>query len=179
MDEERSLIFAEVLIDYPLEEIKTALRQIILTARRDFVPADVLNLLKPKESTKRETAVDAMTLIRQAVSRHGWAWTEGIYENGARAFYGVRAGVKQKFEDWESAAKFELGDLALETMRRKFGAWSSMCENLRAIDANVDAQTREVAEMVVGKAERNEMHDLPVLPNQELKNLLGSFGSLK
>lgn len=171
--------YANILAEYDLYRIETAIKQLLKESRTMFVPVDVIKKIEPKPETSRDKAVDVVGLITASVKRRGWNWVDGVMENGEKVFHGVRDGVKKTFSSWREAALYEMGELALETISRRYGNWASVCETLSDSDGVILAQLRESAEVYNNKSERGNLNELPALPENSVMRDSRLSGVLK
>lgn len=136
---------AEVLSQWPLEEVKTGAMAYVKDTKNRFFPRPIHAIME--YAHPQDTPLDAARLaaneIWDAIGRFGWP-------NGHRA-------------------KERLGSLAWECVERN-GGWKAVCEASGETDAGIfKAQMRDLAEALYRRAQAGKLEQAVGMPEPENK----------
>jgi hypothetical protein len=144
-------MYAEDLMDLPIEDIVRAVREIRLDPKNTRFPMPAVIRAKAGAATSDvDVARDVSARIFKAIGRHGHNWSE-------------------KDKAWPSEPLAELGELGFEVVKR-LGGWFRVCEFSCDVSAGVFlAQVRDLTESTIRAAKSGLLHEAPALPKPEAR----------
>jgi hypothetical protein len=156
-------------------EVEAAMREYRRDPKnRTFpLPAQILGVIrKPLDS--KHIAIDLAKQICAAIQSHGWNWTQGYASAGRTVFHGGGY-THANFDD---AVIAELGEVALEVIRRR-GGWKYLHDEF--FDSNEGtfvAQLRDHIESILQLSARGELYVRPSLPRPKEAAYLPIFAQI-
>lgn len=139
-------MYAEDLVDLPLENVLRAAREIRLDPKntRFPLPAVIREKACPKVNDT-DVARDVAARIFKAIGRHGHNWSD-------------------KDKNWPAEPIAELGELGFEVAKR-LGGWCRICELSAEVNPGTFmAQLRDLAEATIKAAKAGMLTQAPALP---------------
>ena len=139
-------MYAEDLIDLPLDSVLTAAREIRLDPKntRFPLPAQIREKAAPNVNDT-DVARDVAARIFKAIARHGHNWSD-------------------KDDAWPAQPVADLGELGYEVVKR-LGGWFRVCEFSSEVSGGVFmAQVRDLAESTLKAARAGSLGQAPALP---------------
>jgi hypothetical protein len=103
------------------------------------LPGDIRGILMPEIDLKA-VAVALARKIDNCVSKHGWAWDQGVFSEDTMIFMGG----DRPHATFKEAVIAELGPIGWEIIRQK-GGWASTCRSANEMEEGMFiAQTRDL-----------------------------------
>jgi hypothetical protein len=142
-------MYAEDLMDLPIEDVIRAAREIRLDPKNTRFPLPAIIRAKAGPAVNdTDIARDVAARIFKSIGRHGHNWSE-------------------KDKSWPSEPLEELGELGWEVVKR-LGGWYRVCEFSNEVSPGIFlAQVRDLTESTIRAAKSGMLAQAPALPKPE------------
>lgn len=166
LSDEQILMYAKQLSQFlTIGELAQATEAYINNPENEFFPRPVSKLIalikKPVEN--RDQAQNVLSLLKNAIHKHGDNWSDGHFVDYEMVF----SGKGTNYRSWAQAAETVVGSLGLAIIQ-KSGGWKHFCRFYYEQPEGVfNAHIAKLSEAVLNIADAGHLQTLPALPGAE------------
>lgn len=135
------------LEDLPPELVLLAIKKYRQDPRNKTfpLPAQIREVLLPK-TDDRALSIELSRKILRALTKHGWCWSHGYFENGKPYFEDDKG---NKFDNFKDAVISELGELGWQLIESR-GGWQNLSKMANEQEEGIyAAQLRDQIEAIL------------------------------